>query len=250
MKFANLDPAPAGFGCCGRCAYDRTGTAKICFLCAKQTFEELPDERCLICDHPFQEGSRCRNLVCGFPERHFDCCYAISFLSGELHRAILKYKYDSKRGWARIFGRVVAGYLGAARSVFSDYDLIIGSPTFVGGGGRTWDHIHKILKNAHSHLGSVWPIDISKPGVIEKTASTPRLANLGGWKERHDVTRTHLRDALEVPDPARTRGLSIIVFDDVFTAGLTLNEVARALMVQGEAARVTGLVLARAQYRG
>jgi predicted amidophosphoribosyltransferase len=44
--------------------------------------------------------------------------------------------------------------------------------------------------------------------------------------------------------------MRILVYDDVFTTGLTLNEVARALRVEGGASAVCGVSLARAVYRG
>jgi predicted amidophosphoribosyltransferase len=54
-----------------------------------------------------------------------------------------------------------------------------------------------------------------------------------------------LREALNVPNPDRTRGRQIAVVDDVFTTGLTLREVARALIDQGGAEAVVGISLMR-----
>jgi predicted amidophosphoribosyltransferase len=53
---------------------------------------------------------------------------------------------------------------------------------------------------------------------------------------------------LVVPDPAIVRGKFIVVFDDVFTDGNTLNTVARRLREAG-ATTVAGLALARAPWR-
>jgi predicted amidophosphoribosyltransferase len=47
-----------------------------------------------------------------------------------------------------------------------------------------------------------------------------------------------------VPDPARVAGERVLVFDDVYTEGLTILEVARALRLAG-AAEVSQIVLAR-----
>ncbi len=54
--------------------------------------------------------------------------------------------------------------------------------------------------------------------------------------------------ALNVPDPARVAGRRVMVYDDVFTAGSSLNAVARRLKASG-AEKVYGLTLARAQWR-
>ncbi len=53
---------------------------------------------------------------------------------------------------------------------------------------------------------------------------------------------------LFVPNPAIVRGKFIMVFDDVFTGGNTLNAVTRRLREAG-ATTVAGLTLARAHWR-
>jgi predicted amidophosphoribosyltransferase len=63
------------------------------------------------------------------------------------------------------------------------------------------------------------------------------------------VAETQLRPALEVLEPDRVDGKFVIVFDDVFTGGLTLREVALKLRAAG-ARKVYGLALARQPYRG
>lgn len=108
-----LDDAP-GFGQCGRCRFLQGGTAQLCYRCANRSVEALApaDRRCSICDLPFHEGeSACRNPVCAMSERWFTCNYAIAMRSGELERAINAYKYQSQRGWAAIFGRILVGFL-------------------------------------------------------------------------------------------------------------------------------------------
>jgi predicted amidophosphoribosyltransferase len=81
------------------------------------------------------------------------------------------------------------------------------------------------------------------PAII-KTAATPAMKRKN-WPQREAIARSELRAALAIPDVERTRGRSIVVFDDLFTTGHTLNEVARCLRVVGGATRVTGLSLAR-----
>jgi predicted amidophosphoribosyltransferase len=83
---------------------------------------------------------------------------------------------------------------------------------------------------------------------VKTALTTPFVGR--SWRQRFDIARTELREALSVPSPAAVRGKSILVFDDVFTDGLTLNEVGRALIRQGEAARVCGVTLARQPFRG
>lgn len=69
------------------------------------------------------------------------------------------------------------------------------------------------------------------------------MAGCDDAAERERIARD-LRDLLEIPDPSRVQGKRIVVFDDVFTRGTTLQEVARSLKKAG-AIGVVGLVLAR-----
>ena len=57
--------------------------------------------------------------------------------------------------------------------------------------------------------------------------------------------RKNLRGAFRVRSPERVKGRSILLLDDVYTTGATLEELARSLLSAG-ARRVSGLTLARA----
>jgi len=56
--------------------------------------------------------------------------------------------------------------------------------------------------------------------------------------------RKNLRGAFRVQRPERIKGRSILLFDDVYTTGATLEELAKPLLSAG-ARRVCGLTLAR-----
>ena len=58
-----------------------------------------------------------------------------------------------------------------------------------------------------------------------------------------------LSTVLAIPDTSRTSGRNILVYDDVFTSGHTLNTVARTLIETGGANRVCGISLARQPFR-
>jgi predicted amidophosphoribosyltransferase len=214
------------------------------------------EDRCEVCDHPYNEGERrCWNPVCGFrpADRWFEWNYAIAMRTKWLRSAINAYKYEGRREWAAIFGRILVGFLEAERGTFENVDLIVASPAYTGvGAHRTWNHVQEILVAAdreqeYRGLVAAWPIDLADPQAIVKTADTPTMVGLnrGG---RQLAAEQDLRHALHVPDPRRTRGKLIAVFDDVFTGGWTLREVARALRTQGGARSVVGITLARQKY--
>ena len=161
--------------------------------------------------------------------------------TGPLERAIDHYKVQGKWGWSWVFGRVFLGYLNAHRQTFSGYGLIIPSPTYTGDGGRPFDHTAMVVEQAQKEDESdAWPFAI---GVVRKTTATTPFRGRT-WPQRHTIATSQLRQALTVPNPALVKDQRVLVFDDVFTEGLTLLEVARALRVAG-ATEVSQIVLAR-----
>ena len=82
---------------------------------------------------------------------------------------------------------------------------------------------------------------------MRKTKATPRLVAQSSFRARAEVAEQYFGPALEVVDPATVVEQSVLVFDDVFTSGLTLREVARQLKQAG-ASDVAGVVLARQPF--
>jgi len=171
--------------------------------------------------------------------------------SGQLENAISALKFHDRKGWALIFGRILVGFLSEQAPSFEDFDLIVASPTFIGPGGRTFDHTRMVIEqaSAESPPGINWPFDLDEPPALVKTGLTDSLTGKG-YQQRREIAEEQLRAVLRIPNPARTEGKRILVYDDVFTDGRTLNEVARALRLQGNAKSVCGVTLCRQPWKG
>jgi predicted amidophosphoribosyltransferase len=165
--------------------------------------------------------------------------------TGILDRAVKGYKYDGKWGWGLIFGRVVVGYLNANDDIFRDFDLIIPSPTYVGANGRKTDHTADVLHRARVE-DSNWPFRFD---VMSKTRETTRLAGVSRFRDRAVIAESEIGPALLVDKPRAVAGRAVLVYDDVFTDGLTMREVAHKLKGAG-ATLVAGLALARQPFKG
>ncbi len=255
LNLSSLNPQPPGFGRCRECPYYEVAPAALCFSCARHSLENVSKRRCDKCDLPLgPEELLCGNPLCNSHSviRQFDCNYAIAIKSGHLERAIKRYKFNDKKHWATIFARVLVGFFEEESEVFDTFDLIIASPTFVSRDpiDRSWDHTRLVIETAYAESRGRWPFDVGypKPAII-KTCRTPSMTNKR-WKERQAIARDNLRPSLSVPDPKRIKGKSILVYDDVFTDGHTLSEVARCLKEKGGAADVCGVTLARQPFRG
>jgi len=243
-------PVPAGFNQCKVCAYVETGTPEICYACTVKHTERLAQDGCGVCELPLKCDGACENYPCAwYIERRFDRNFAVAMKTkgGPMEKAIYRYKYDGRTSWATIFARILIGYLDAHRermTGLTGFDMIIPSPTNVDpDGGRPFDHTRLVLERAAVIAPGRWPIFLDEP-VIVKTRPTPQLATKK-WQEARKIAEGDLRTALRVPKPALTRNKSILVFDDVFTIGFTLREVAKRLREDGDARRVCGITLAR-----
>lgn len=244
----------AGFGRCRSCEFFQGGSPRLCSACARRTLDEvtLSEGRCRICDLPFNASEdACRNPVCNMSDRGFEWNWSIAMRTGVLKDAINAYKFRDQRWWAWIFGRIVVGFLDAHHDPFDEMDLIIPSPGFVGPGGRrSWDFIRQVLVIAQREQDPPgWPFHLDDPQAIVKTAETERLSSLGSYQAQRSYAEGSLYDALQVPQPSLVKGRRIVVFDDIFTNGLTQRAVAQRLREAG-ASHVYGLTLARQPWGG
>jgi predicted amidophosphoribosyltransferase len=192
------------------------------------------------------DGS-CPNWLCTDPARRVGVIHAIAYLSGPLRDVLLSYKYGQGRGWAVIFGRLVLGWL-FEHAASDPPGLIVANPTYTGPDQRAFAHTEAVLEMAaREDVLGLWPIDVASPRAIVKARGTAKSAHATA-KAKREAAR-ELRSALWIPDPARTAGRYVLVYDDVCTTASQLDAVADCLLREGRASRVDALVLARAPWR-
>ncbi len=237
--------ADARFPDCRGCAYFRAGPARVCVACASTQLLALGPGACPVCAQRLRPDGSCPNELCRSARRRIARIHAISYQAGPMRRAINNYKYRGSRGLAVVLGRLLLGWL--EEHMASDPPgLIVVNPSLVGPGGQQFAHTEAVLAAAASaDPGNRWPFD---PAAVVKTRPTLKSADGQAWSKR--VSGNELRAALAVRDPARTAGQFVLIYDDVCTTGTQLDAVAECLLDQGGAARVEGIVLARAPWRG
>ncbi|GII85904.1 hypothetical protein Ssi03_38940 [Sphaerisporangium siamense] len=147
-----------------------------------------------------------------------------------------------------IFARIILGHLHTHPELVDQVDAIIPMPAYLEPhqARKGNDHTGYVIERAMLEDDEGLPFVLDPP-LIQKTRATPRMRDTGSLAERQIAARL-LYTALSVPDPARVRGRRFMVYDDVFTAGSSLNAVAMRLKGSG-AEKVYGLTLARAQWR-
>lgn len=102
-----------------------------------------------------------------------------------------------------------------------------------------------------SHQRTLQPVIVLAEGIgaalgipvlscVKTTRSTSQLKNVSDPEER----RKHV-DGLYQVDAAQTRGRNILLFDDLFRSGTTMNAIAAELLGPGKAATVRALTITK-----
>jgi len=247
--------ARAEFPDCHGCCAFRAGPPAVCLACARHTLDVPSAASCPVCSQSPRADGTCANELCRRPDRRIGRIHAIGYQSGALRRVVNSYKYRGTRSWSVILGRLLLAWL--EENLAGDQPgLIVANPGYAGPGGQPFGHAEAVLAAAATAAaaaaadaggGAAWPFDAGSPAAIVKTGPTLRSADAQAWSKR--VSGNELRGVLRIPDRARTAGKFVLVYDDICTTGTQLDEVAGCLVDQGGAARVEGIVLARALWR-
>lgn len=237
-----------GFGGCGgpdgiACRHYRHGSVQDCWPCAQAVIERPPAWRCSVCAHPLDaEHESCGTWLCD-GGRHFGTVHAIGLgrQQGPLYDVLLRYK--KKHGWATVLARLLVGWLDERLALGEPmWDLITAMPHAEEEHGRDYAPGALILRLAHDEDPG-HPFDLGHPPLVRKLRETPSMTGRPAH-ERERLAETDLYPALEVAEPSRVQGRSILVVDDFFTTGHSVNMVARRLREAG-AGQVDVLVFAR-----
>ena len=241
-------PPLAVFPDCRRCGNFRSGPPRVCLSCVGERLTRPGSDACPVCAQRPGANGLCPNELCRSPRRRISKIHALGYQSGSLRRAISAYKYRGTRGLSVVFGRLLLAWL--EENMADDAPgLIVANPSFVGPRGQEFPHTEAVLAAAAgASQGRCWNFDTDEPAAILKTRPTLKSADAQAWSKR--AIGYELRAALEVPEPGRTEGKFVLVYDDICTTGTQLNAVAECLLDQGRATRVEAVVLARAPWRG
>jgi predicted amidophosphoribosyltransferase len=82
------------------------------------------------------------------------------------------------------------------------------------------------------------------PGCVWRTRDEPQLKDVFDYDERW-----RLLDGLHEVDKAKVEGRQVLLFDDLFRSGATMNAITSALYDQGQAREVYALTLTRTRSK-
>lgn len=191
---------------------------------------------CACCGMPFgfetSDGALCGGCLENAPV--FDAARAAVVYNDASRQAILDFKYGDRLHAAQTF----AGWmLRAGQELIAQSDVMVPVPLHA---RRLWQRrfnqsallaaaLAKIAGKAHA------------PGVLRRLKFTVPQKGLSRTERNDNVRNAFAIDARRAAD---IHGKNVLLIDDVFTSGATLNECARTLKGAG-AAKVSVLTIAR-----
>lgn len=208
----------------------------ICTNC-RTAIRPVRPPLCPRCGLPVPAGDGA-GYLCGscLQERwYFDIHRTSSIYEGALKEAIHRFKYGRVFPLAKVFGDLLQPTL---KALSHDYpvDVMIPVPLHIRRlRERGFNQALLLVKELNKRLGIPYA-----ERALKKVKDTPVQSALKKKKRREN-----LRGAFEVQDQSAIEGKAVVLVDDVYTTGATVNECSRTLLKAG-AARVAVLTVARA----
>jgi len=220
---------------CAKCLADTDSGVHLCLICAAQA-RKIKSPFCRQCSQPF-EGAIEGEFVCAHcrdRKLHFDCAVA-PYLSRDVVREFIhRFKYERQYFLRRPLADWMAEALEDSRITAQPFDAFVPVPL---------------------HRARYRERDFNQAEVlaklIAKRAGKPVLSAL--QRIRYTTTQTrlnreermeNLRNAFRVRHASLVQSRHLILVDDVFTTGSTVEECARVLRHAG-AASVRVVTVAR-----
>lgn len=202
----------------------------ICWKCGKEINVDLKTPKEIIV---------CRD--CLNAKLYFDQCRHLFHYSGLMEKIIKKYKYKKKKDYSEFLAEELYAYLKNSDNNYStiEFDFITNVP----------QHKNKLKKEEFNHIDILCSKLCKKlkikylPDIVIKIKKTQNQAGL-----RRKERLKNLKNAFQINTNFNVDNFDnkkILLIDDVFSTGSTINEVSKPLKKICPSLSVYGLTIAR-----
>ena len=204
----------------------------VCDACYK-SLPFIKDPACSKCGGSLNTlGSVC--VECKNKNSYLDRCYAVFEYTKDIQAKVISFKQGGVKHIGETFAYCIQEKF---NNIEEKINLIIPVPIS--------NERRKVRGYNQSEILCNELMDTNKVrlDILVRPSDTPHQT---GLDRKHRLK--NLKDAFQVIDKSKVVCKTILLVDDIYTTGSTLNECARTLKLAG-ASRVIGLVLARASYK-
>ena len=213
---------------CGYCEKITLNNGYICNECREKYIYEFQN-KCKLC------GKTTYNIYdicneCIGKRIYYSSLRYVTFYEDIMKQRITEYKFFEKKYLSHFFAEIILNNVEKFEA-----DLLIPVPI---GKKRKLERGYNQSDLIAKELAQKWDIKF-EPNVLKKVKETPKQSKLTARERQKNI-----KNAFEVIDLDRVKGKKVILFDDIFTTGATVNEISRLLIKCGANA-VNIIVIAR-----
>lgn len=189
------------------------------WLCSKCQcdFEAKEHKRCKICGRIIYHNGNCR--ACNSSKRYFDKGHSVFEYKDSVRNGIMNFKYKGLYSYGEFFGKAMADYALDYVIADMDFDYVTAVPLHYNRlKGRGYNQSEILAKAVAKAIGSEYK------KLLERHIDTKALNSLG----KNDRLR-EIKGAFVLKKGVSVEGKNILVIDDIYTTGTTINECCKVL---------------------
>ena len=187
-----------------------------CILCGKLLDNHETD----LCQNCRQNAPECSKAKIKFS--FIAQWTAIWYYKDDVRSSLLRYKFYGRRGYAPVYGRLLA--MALLKNRMEDFDILTWAPiSGLRRFRRGYDQVELIARAVAEEL------NVTAVRTLKKIRNTPPQSGLKDAAHR----RANVLGAYIAVDPDRIRGKQVLLLDDIITTGATASECARVLLTAG-----------------
>jgi len=214
---------------CGQSCSSKYGLCDICL----EKIRKIPPPYCPKCGrHVRTKDSTCHE--CAQKKSHLERAWSSCDYKDTIKESIHLFKYNGYVGLLDVFTDILSDFIKQNR-IGEGIDLLVPVPIYsTKKRERTFNHAELLARSLSRHMFA--PVDTKNLKKIKWTSSQSELDKGKRLK--------NVKDAFLAVDKKALSGKNVMIVDDVFTTGATINECAKTLLESG-ANKIFSLTLAR-----
>lgn len=213
--------------------YLEDSQAKVCLNC----LASIPLHRYILCPVCLARVPDINSKPACHPDVHYLLAAASDYRNPAIKTMIKQLKYHGWQSLADDLAEITTGLITTPNVVIKDF-IIVPLPLHP---SRHRERGFNQAELLATKIGRKLNLPVIND-ILTKVQNTPAQAKVSDWQARE----RNISGSFDINNPENLRGKNIILVDDVFTSGATLNEASRVLKLAG-AKKIIALVTARAR---